>query len=441
MKNAASFDLIIPEEVEAKIRHLCSKVHDVEWSGTLFYTVEGSLDDGTFKATCVDICVMDIGTSGYTEFKDTEDIIAYRLDHRDTLLREGVYEALIHSHNNMSAFFSGTDQSTLLSEGSDLNHFLSLIVCNAGQYVARITRKLKTRTKAEAHIVYTKTVEYDSYENRKVIVSDGETSETDRTEEREEVVVEYFELNINKTPVEEPFRELDERLDEIKRGKYRYRPTPSYSYQPGVHQIGGYQSPILNAQGEPYKRTETPAKEEKEPENPRQLSMFSQEEEYQEGPSFPVKTPQDDDFVEFYTVEKVPFQIVKTLCTQLLLGSILATQQANINLNTWVEKMDKVYAKRFGDFSDPTGYEALRLRNWIGQLIENIIGYSVDKDYEDKIADKYGLGDDYDYEDSDAFIHLYACDMITFLEDLPDSEVKDMMIEVLTEQMPYEYSH
>lgn len=436
MKNAVSFDLIIPEEVEAKIRHLCSKVHDVEWSGTLFYTVEGSLDDGTFKATCVDICVMDIGTSGYTEFKDTEDIIAYRFDHRDTLLKEGVYEALIHSHNNMNAFFSGTDQSTLLSEGSDLNHFLSLIVCNAGQYVARITRKLKTRTKAEAHIVYTKTVEYDSYENRKVVISDSETSETDKTEEREEVVVEYFELNINKTPVEEPFRELDERLEEIKRGKYRYRPVTSYGYQ-----TMGYPSPILNAQGEPYKRVETPIKEENEPENPRQLSMFSQEEEYQEEPSFPVKTSQDDDFVEFYTVENVPSEIIKTLCTQLLLGSILVTPQSNINLNTWVEKMDKVYAKRFGDFSDPTSYEALRLKNWIGQFIENIISYSVDKDYEDKIADKYGLGADYDYEDSDAFIHLYACDMITFLEDLPDSEVKDMMIEVLTKQMPYEYSH
>lgn len=100
MKNPASFDLIIPEEVEAKIRHLCSKVHDVEWSGTLFYTVEGSLDDGTFKATCVDICVMDIGTSGFTDFRDTPDIINYRLEHG--LLRAGIYEALIHSHNNMA---------------------------------------------------------------------------------------------------------------------------------------------------------------------------------------------------------------------------------------------------------------------------------------------------------------------------------------------------
>lgn len=75
-------------------------VHDVEWSGTLFYTVTGSLDEGTFEATCMDICVMDIGTSGFTNFKDTSDIIDYRINHG--LLRPGIYEGLIHSHNNMA---------------------------------------------------------------------------------------------------------------------------------------------------------------------------------------------------------------------------------------------------------------------------------------------------------------------------------------------------
>ena len=39
IKNASTFKLIIPQEVEAKIRYLCSRVHDVEWSGTLFYKV------------------------------------------------------------------------------------------------------------------------------------------------------------------------------------------------------------------------------------------------------------------------------------------------------------------------------------------------------------------------------------------------------------------
>lgn len=426
IKNSASFDLVIPESVEAKIRHLCNRVHDVEWSGTLFYTVEGSLDDGTFKATCIDICVMDIGTSGYTEFKDTEDIIAYRLEHRETLLREGVYEGLIHSHNTFRAFFSGTDESTLISEGSDLNHFLSLIVNNDGQYVARITRKLKSKIKAEAHIVYTKTLEYDTYENQTVIISNDDRSETDKVEERCETIIEYFELTINKAVIEEPFKEIDERLDEIKRTK-RF---------PKSKQV----TTILDSQGNPcgsypyyHQKTDEPstpivtfpAKQES-----KQLSMFGQEEVDDE--------PFIETFSEFYQTEKVPTNIVKTLCTQLLFGSILADGNANLDLNNFVKKMDKLYNKRFGDFEyDEFAY--YRLSNWIESILEQLIGYSVNAEYEAQIAVKYNLGEDYEYEDSDAFIHLYANDMIHFLSCLPESSVKEMMIDELIKMMPKDY--
>ena len=391
-------------------------MHDVEWSGTLFYTVEGSLDDGTFKVTCVDICVMDIGTTGYTEFKDTEDIIAYRLEHRDTLLVEGVYEALIHSHNNMPAFFSGTDESTLKSEGNDLNHFLSLVVCNAGQYVARITRKLRTKLKAQAHIVYTKSSEYNTYENQTIVLSNEEVSEVDRTEEKEDVVIEYFELHINKSEVEEPFKEIDERLFEIKTRKSR-RATPYY-----------------------YQRWDSLGDDEENVGFPRsrQLTIFNQEEkekeeeEKEETTSFTELAP-----AEFYLTEKVPQNIIKTLCTQLLFGSILANGEANIDLAKFVRKMDKVYEHRFGNLVDEFTY--FRLSNWIEVLLEQLISYSVDKDYEDKIAKKYNLGTDYEYEESDSFIHLYAHGMILYLRTLPQSDVKEVMIESLINLMPKEY--
>lgn len=104
VKNASTFKLIIPQEVEAKIRHLCNRVHDVEWSGTLFYKVEGSLDKGSLIATCVDIFVMDIGTGGYTEYNEAPDVISYMCEHPE-LLEEGVFEGLIHSHNNMAKQF------------------------------------------------------------------------------------------------------------------------------------------------------------------------------------------------------------------------------------------------------------------------------------------------------------------------------------------------
>ena len=43
----------------------------------------------------------------------------------------------------MATFFSSTDVSTLQSEGNETIHFVSLIVNNAGEYNAAITRKVK----------------------------------------------------------------------------------------------------------------------------------------------------------------------------------------------------------------------------------------------------------------------------------------------------------
>ena len=71
-------------------------------------------------------------------------------------------------------------------------------------------------------------------------------------------------------------------------------------------------------------------------------------------------------------------------------------------------------------------------------LLDAIIGDTVDSKYEDSLAVKYHL-DNYNYNDSDAFIRLYACAMIDYLKSLPTSYVKNMMIEGLTELMPKNY--
>lgn len=104
IKQKQSYNIVIPKNVEEKIRHLCSVVHEVEWSGVLFYKKEGSFENNDLKITCVDIFPMDIGSGGFTDFDDTPDIAAYRCEHLE-LLDEGIYEGLIHSHNNMSKEF------------------------------------------------------------------------------------------------------------------------------------------------------------------------------------------------------------------------------------------------------------------------------------------------------------------------------------------------
>jgi hypothetical protein len=139
IKESTLFDLVIPVSVERKIRILCKEIPNLEWSGILFYTTEGSFDDGSLKIICKDILQMDEGTGTYTEFQTSPDIATYLVSHPELC---NMYQGLIHSHAGFQTFFSGTDLNTLKVEGSDMAHFVSLIVNNEGTYTAAITRKI-----------------------------------------------------------------------------------------------------------------------------------------------------------------------------------------------------------------------------------------------------------------------------------------------------------
>lgn len=133
----SSYKLIIPQHVEGKIRTLLREVHNIEWSGVLFYTYSGSFETKDLVLICQDLVPMNIGSTGYTEFDVNEDIITYMTMHDLLDCQMG----LIHSHHSMNTFFSDTDARTLYEEGNDRINFLSLIVNNAGEYNARITEK------------------------------------------------------------------------------------------------------------------------------------------------------------------------------------------------------------------------------------------------------------------------------------------------------------
>lgn len=194
-----TFTLVIPQEVEQKIRYLCAKVSTIEWSGILFYTYEGSLQNKDLKIICKDIFLKDIGSSGYTEFDVSADETSYMLDHDLLDCQTG----LIHSHNTFSAFFSGTDLNTLNKEGRDTNSFVSLIVNNAGQYVAAVTERIEKHIKK-----YITNKAYSFAE-----------SPNDTTEEIEsyDTEVRYYDLNIIKEGCN--MSDLDTRIQEIKTAK------------------------------------------------------------------------------------------------------------------------------------------------------------------------------------------------------------------------------
>lgn len=127
----------MPIEVLHQIQYLCKNIPKVEWSGALFYTTEGSIEKpGTFKITLKTILPLDMGSAAYTEYhlddrfidfieEDFEERCNWKLGH-------------IHSHNVMGVFFSGTDMAELNDNAPAHNFYLSLIVNNYMDFIAKV---------------------------------------------------------------------------------------------------------------------------------------------------------------------------------------------------------------------------------------------------------------------------------------------------------------
>ena len=128
--------LIMPAELLGKIWYLCHEINNVEWSGLLFYQPIGDIKDlSTFKIIAKDVYLMDIGTSSYTEYSFNESIVNFY----DKFPEAMNYKiAHIHSHNSMNSFFSSTDNDELKDNAKNYNYYLSLIVNNKMDMVAKL---------------------------------------------------------------------------------------------------------------------------------------------------------------------------------------------------------------------------------------------------------------------------------------------------------------
>lgn len=127
----------MPLEVLHQIKYLCKSIPKVEWSGILFYTTEGSIEKpATFKITLKTILPLDMGTSAFTEYALDERFINFLEEDFDTRAQWKVGH--IHSHNVMGVFFSGTDLAELNDNAPSHNFYLSLIVNNYMDFVAKV---------------------------------------------------------------------------------------------------------------------------------------------------------------------------------------------------------------------------------------------------------------------------------------------------------------
>lgn len=370
-----NYKLIIPAEVERKIRFTCQKVWNTEWSGTLFFTHEGSFENNDLVIRCVDIYIMDIGTQAYTEFDMNPDVISYMCENPELL---DCQMGLIHSHNNMSTFFSGTDTATLKEEGRDRNNFVSLIVNNAGTYTAAITRRVKSKQVKES-------VSYEFF-------GDGEKQDTkEYVSDADEI--EWFYLKIEKEGENYSFPDMAARLEEIKQAKAEKAEKAKKAQTPTYQ--GDYKPVIANSYGTKAGPANLVKKEANKPKVV-QPTLFDDADDL----------PFEEGYDILYGQVSFDKVALKSLVLQLITGSIIISNDSKIDISKWAKSMPTLYEKRFG--KGKVGMNNFKI--WAETYAEYLTWYITDEKLEE-------LG-----FDNTEICAICAHDMIEELTKLPEND-------------------
>lgn len=351
IKKDKIFKLEITENLEKKIRFLCARFPKNEWSGVLFYDYTGKFDDDSLKLIAKDFLLMDYGSHTYTEFEQNPEIINYMIE--NDLLNCQV--GLLHSHDTMATFFSGTDTNTLLQEGSFRNNFLSLIVNNAGVYTAAITRKVH-------HIPYVN--EKVCYE----FFGEGTVKLPDESYEAEEYdEIEYYMLEIIKPNVNIPNIELFNRINEISSNKASNNNIPSSNIIPTIPS-----KPFNN--GKPFNATQFSF--DNYIDNDNKIKPFN---------NISSNSAVDDDLPPIdYKNYRFNDDVINNIVRQLLLGSPIF--KIKTPLNEWIDKMPDIMSKRFGEGSKG-------LKNY-KDFISSFIEYLLAEAWSDDLLDAGVFDDD-----------------------------------------------
>ena len=115
-----------------KIAYLHSRFDSTEWSGPAWYTIKKKTKQGfPTKVELSYFKPIDLGNTGSTEL-DGEELgkVLPAIYKKFPNLKKS-FMGLIHSHHNMGAFFSGTDESTALEQAPVEGLFFSTVVAHS----------------------------------------------------------------------------------------------------------------------------------------------------------------------------------------------------------------------------------------------------------------------------------------------------------------------
>jgi hypothetical protein len=407
VKGSESYKLIITKELQKKIDYLCTVINDVEWSGTLFYTVKGDFKakgENRLVVTAIDLFLQDIGTSGYTEFSFSPTLAHYICMHPN-LLEEGVFQGLIHSHNNMQTFFSGTDTSTLQKEGAEKDNFVSLIVNNHREYTAGITSKCIIKSKV-SQVSFYKTFF-------------GKIVEKEDIQEKEEEVIEWYNLEVS-IPENKEFTEIDECIKEIREEKKRKEELRKKE----LERRKTAKTPSRNGQFVPFIHTPSSVKNGNtltegalsdinfddwidSPQLPfEEDDLFDDKDYFSKKKDILIEEEIDYDDYDAYPVDK---EHVLKIIRQLLSGSVLTAHNDKMDLEKFVKISDTLFKRRFPNDKEFTQWA----ENYVDILLSEVPSFSFTDG---------GIVDD---------MGIYAYHVVKELDKLPKNKYIDLFKDIL----------
>lgn len=252
----------------------------------------------------------------------------------------------------MSTFFSGVDTNTLLEEGIDRAHFVSLIVNNKGSYTAGITRRITATYNIK------EVLSYPTFGNKEV------DSSKDYTEDGEKV--EWFELDIT-IEGEPQEKDLDDRIKSIKDSKK----DKKYSYNWGDNKNSiknsnwNIKQPSLFDYDNSNKNSSALSNKSLSKLDNKKNNKFNKEE-------------LDEDLQLAYDIG-FDKDVIKSLTFQLITGSIVLPKESKLDVDKWMKTMESIFDKRFGNTDE--GFDDFK--EWANGYIEFICYNAKDKNLED----------------------------------------------------------
>lgn len=285
----------------------------------------------------------------------------------------------------MSTFFSGTDTATLKEEGRDRNHFVSLIVNNAGSYTAAITRKVK--------YVETRKLSYNTFNGEEIIDAEEIFDEAEE--------IEYFYLKINfENNLKNSFQDIADRLDEIKKikeekAKAEIKPIKYSAYPMSETSQTTTKEPTLFDKLDAELETEA------------DIRAYNRSFGIIEEPN-----------ISYKTKSKVSDKLINDLTCQLITGSVTMTYHEKFDPSKWAKTtMVGLFNKRFG-----SGLVGLsHCKEWAIDFIEYICTCSIDTEDRDETEISY----------------LISSKLIEKLSTLPKNDYIEIFIDLLQTYAEY----